>query len=200
MKKLVLAMACVLSLALLASCKQAASTQDVNVKNANDTQGSSFACDASFAAAFVTPGTADATTGVAGFVADTATTNQSVAFSNAEQFASISWSKSYETLDSNYTEYTLMLPYVYNSNTAATTNKASYLTYGKFGGNNGIKIWKLGDDYYATLTTDSTGDKVTKLEFTEGNPEASEFVIKSFGVWTVGSKKVSLSNVKFTRK
>ena len=107
MKKLVLAMACVLSLGLLASCKQG--TQDVNLKNQEFSTNSQYVGDASFSAAFVQLGTADATTGVQPYVADTTTTNQSVAYSNAEAFASISWSKGSQSESTNYETYTFIV-------------------------------------------------------------------------------------------
>ena len=203
MKKLVLAMACVLSLALLASCKQAASVQDVNVKNQESTAASIFYGDASFTASFVTGGTADGTTGVVPYIADTSATNKSVAYSNAKRYASIKWEQNTETVDTNVKTYTFELPVVYNPATNATTGTQTQLVYKTLKFN----IAKLGDDYYADLTTDaSLGDKVTKIEFSDGNPESSEFTIKSLGV--PGTDRngnalpftVSLSNIKFTRK
>ena len=201
MKKLVLAMACVLSLALLASCKQAASTTDVNLKNQEFQTASNFYGDASFAAAFVTLDTANATTGISAYKADTATTNQSVAYSSAKQLAKISWSENSQSESTNYETYTFVVPFVWNSNTAATTNTSGVLAYGTWT----FTIEKIGDDYFAKITNDSTGSNWTKLEFTDGNPEASEFVIKSLGVVDAdpsdsGVKSVSLTNVKFTRK
>ena len=198
MKKLVLAMACVLSLALLASCKQAASVQDVNLKNQEFSTNSQYYGDASFSAAFVKlAAAADATTGITAYEADTATTNQSVAYSNAEAFASVSWSKGSQSESTNYETYTFKLPYVYNSNTTATTNTSGVLSYGVWTFN----IEKIGDAYYTTdVVTNSQTGKLTKVEFSEGDFDASEFVIKSLGVKTVGTKSVSLSNIKFTRK
>ncbi len=196
MKKLVLAMACVLSLALLASCKQAASVQDVNLKNQEFSTTSKYVGTASFTATFMTLDTANtnATTGVTPYKVDTTVTTKSFVYSELGNGpATVSWNKS-EAESSNYEEYTITIPYVYNANTASSA--VSNLTYGTFG----LPVAKIGDDYYAKIKTDSTAAKFTKLEFTEGNPEESKFTLKTAGIVIAQGETISLSNITFERK
>ena len=197
MKKLVLAMACVLSLGLLASCKQG--TQDVNLKNQAATEGFRYFGSVSFSAAKQNIVADNTTTGTSKFEASTAKT--SMTYSDKEKFASISYRVDLDKPEGNFKTYTLGIPYVIDSDT--DTNLASDLTYGSFT----VNIYKIGDKYYTDdANKDATTGNKTKAEvkFSKGNPESETFTIESLGVLKYTSNNPapdnwSVSNITFTR-
>ena len=187
MKKLVLAMACVLSLGLLASCKNG--VQDVNVKNANDTEGAAFAGTIAL--------TADAVDG--GTTAYTSTTSTTDGFLVGPQHAIVSWKKDVEKGDGNITELSIVFYAKYVLNTGATTT----YTYGD-SDKVTLKLLKIGDNWYneAALEAASTGEKSApkKIEKVEGDPLTGSFTFEGLGVSSqIASTKATISKIVFTK-
>ena len=194
MKKLVLAMACVLSLGLLASCKQG--TQDVNLKNQAATESNDYLGKASFTASLQKRETSDTTTGAKKWVADD--TKKSLSYSEHQGWASVSWGASRDKVEGNYKSYTLNIPYVYDSDTNTGANNVSDLEYGTIT----LYIYKIGDKYYtnsANYSPDTTNATRAEVKFSKGNPESSEFTIDSIGVYYAKSNYWTISNITFKR-
>lgn len=196
MKKLVLAMACVLSLGLLASCKQG--TQDVNLKNQAATESYRYDGPASFSATkMVLEADSNSTVGAYKFTASTAKT--SMVYSDKRTLATISWKLGSDKVEGVKT-YDLYIPYVIDSDT--DSNNLSDLSYGAFT----INIYKIGDKYYTdsanvdpTIANNNGWNNATtraEVKFSKGNPESETFTIESVGVLTNGW---SVSNITFTR-
>ena len=186
MKKLVLAMACVLSLGLLASCKQG--VQDVSVKDANDTEASKFygEVEGTFTCQKLSS-SGDA------YTADDATIHTTLAPSSNWEFSEISWTKDSEKLDTNYTTYTLTVQFTKSTTASNATSAAAKKTF---------TFYKLGDKYYMNNYVSGPQNSQTKkaeLSLT-GTPEDSEFTVADFGYITVGSNTFTAKDVKFTRK
>lgn len=195
MKKLVLAMACVLSLGLLASCKNG--VQDVNLKNQEKTEAYSVKGATTFTAALKTQsGSFPSTTWTA-----SSTTTKSLAGSEVVQFSTVEKTKGSDTVDSNYELYTLTIAYAYNANTSATNPTYTY-------GTKAIKIYKIGDKWYTEdgnndanywSSSATAAERKAVVEFSEGDLSASTFTIKSLGVVNIASDTWELTNVKFTK-
>ncbi len=191
MKKLVLAMACVLSLGLLASCKQG--TQDVNLKNQAASEEFRYFGSVSFSASKQNIEVDNTTTGTYKFTASTAKT--SMTYSDKEKFAQVSYKVDVDKPEGNFKVYNLLIPYVIDSNTE--TNTVSDLSYGSFT----VNIYKIGDKYYTDdANKDATTGSKTKAEvkFSKGNPESETFTIESLGV-LASPANWSVSNITFTR-
>ncbi len=189
MKKLVLAMACVLSLGLLASCKQG--TQDVNVKNAADTEAYLYYGSASFSASAKTDVVDDAAAGTRKWAA---ADNKSLEYSEQKKMASITWGTNYEKTESNYKSYSLSIPCRYCADTTATNKSYTYP-------NISVTIYKIGSKYYtdnANYDAKSTNPNRAEVTFSKGNPESETFTIASLGVIYAGSY-FDVSNITFTR-
>ncbi len=196
MKKLVLAMACVLSLGLLASCKQG--TQDVNLKNQAASENFTYYGSASFSAA--KKSIIVDTSSTVGAKKFDAVSNTSMSYSDKQQLASISWNTSnYDKTESNYKTYTLVVPYVIDSDTTANANNLSDLSYGKFT----IVIYKIGSKYYTdSANKDPTTNAATRaeVEFADSNrPDSEKFTIKSLGVLADDAANWEITNLTFTR-
>ena len=191
MKKLVLAMACVLSLGLLASCKQG--TQDVNVKNQESSEVYQYYGTVSFSASAKTSVVDDASAGTYKW---DAAEHKSLEYSEQKGQAWIGWGTDREKRESNYKYYTLEIPYKYCTNTEATIKSYSYRTAT-------INIYKIGNKYYtnnANLDAKSTTANRAEVTFSKGNPESETFTIASLGVIDAGSSNYfDVSNITFTR-
>ena len=188
MKKLVLAMACVLSLGLLASCKQG--VQDVSVKDANDTEASAFygEVEGTF--------TCQKTTGsgdTLAYTADDAATHATLAPSSNWKFSEISWKKESEKVDTNYTTYTLTVQFAKSSTASNATSEEKAKTF---------TFYKIGDKYYMNdYVSGPQASQTKKAELSlTGTPEDSEFTVADFGYIAFGSDVFTAKNVKFTRK
>jgi hypothetical protein len=185
MKKLVLAMACVLSLGLLASCKNG--VQDVNVKNANDTALFSNVGKTTFTA------TKQTVSGTATPYTWADATGVTVSESAYKYASSIQATKDQEAVTSNIEKkWTLKIAYK-TTLTGATTSSEAVAT---------VNIYKIGSNYYAddafesAATGTGVATKESAVKFTEGDPESDTFTIESLGV--VGG--IKFSNIKFTKK
>ena len=130
MKKLVLAMACVLSLGLLASCKNG--VQDVNVKNANDTEGALFVGTVELTATPVQSNTSTK--------AWEASTPANDAFAVGPQHATVAWATSSEKYDTNVKNFTLKFYVEYNGDTTSTSHNPSYVE-------KSVTFYSVGDKY-----------------------------------------------------
>ncbi len=186
MKKLVLAMACVLSLALLASCKQAASTQDVNLKNQAASEAGSYKGTVTL--------TADAGSYSAATWTSTASTTDG--FLVGPNYATISWDKNRDNVGTNYKSFTLTFDVFYATDTAATSNGSSYTS-------TSISFDKVGDDYYyyTTVGTANGAKKVlNKLELVDGDPASGSFTLKGWGQISLDSQTANVSQIKFEVK
>ena len=185
MKKLVLAMACVLSLGLLASCKQG--TQDVNLKNQEKSQSFEYKGTVTVSATLVQ--TSD---DGKSYVSKSVTPMPSLSGSEYKGFATLTWGTSYDTRESNYTEYTLKFYTEYNSGaTNATTqyNDVSTLTF-----------YKIGDNfYYDNYKSSPTATGKVKLDLPKGKPGDSEFTISSLGYISSNSETWKIENLKFVK-
>ena len=183
MKKLVLAMACVLSLALLASCKQAASTQDVNLKNQEKAE--------SYAWKGAVTLTADAVSGTTAYTSTAAADG----FTVGPQFAEIKWSEGADTLDSNYKDFALTFYADYNNNTAATNYNPSWALVT-------LNFSKIADKYYVQYTAPSTigSTTVVKAVTVDGDPLSGEFTI-STDTWyeTIDTQTANITKVVFKK-
>ena len=189
MKKLVLAMACVLSLGLLASCKNG--TQDVNLKNQAATEGYAFYGDV--AGTFVCQKTTGSGDSLA-YTAEDATVHATLAPSSNWAFSSLSWSTSTDKVDTNYTTYTLIIKFAHNTGATNAVSTADTKTF---------TIYKIGDKYYTdSFTTSPSSTKKAEVKFTEGTPEDSKFTIESLGIISTennSSEKYSATGITFTR-
>ena len=190
MKKLVLAMACVLSLGLLASCKNG--TQDVNLKNQAKTEVYSAKGTVTFTAAAKAQGTEafGSKTWVAG------TANQSLAGSEVVQFSTVEKDVNRDSVDANYEQYKLTIAFAYCANTTATTPSYSY-------GTKEINLYKIGDKWYtddANRDANYNAERKAVVEFSEGDPTGN-FTIKSLGVVDFGSTAGlwEVTGLKFTK-
>ncbi len=184
MKKLVLAMACVLSLGLLASCKQG--TQDVNVKNSADSEKTAFAGTVSLSATPVYPDTTDK--------AWKATAAANDAFSVGPQFATIEWESGAEKVDTNFSAFTLKFNVDYNSDTTSTTYNPVY-------DEATIKFIKVGDKYYTySKNVNANGTVDSKVELTvTGNPKEGKFTIDGSFIASLDSNTAQISQIKFEK-
>ena len=197
MKKLVLAMACVLSLGLLASCKQG--TQDVNVKNSADTEAYFYYGTGNFSAVCAKKSTPAATTGSQSWEADS-DTKKSLSYNEKKQPASIKWSTDAEKVEGNNKKFTLTIPYVYDSNTNTGADTVSDLKYDVFT----VTIEKIAGKYYVSDANEDANTNeatFTEVEFSENKgPDSSEFTLKSIGVKSVEGQTWTISNITFKRK
>ena len=191
MKKLVLAMACVLSLALLASCKQDAASS-ISVSNQEFQEGSIYYGDFSFTAAPKEAGTP--VNGVTPFVAATgAAKDVSLAYSSKKKFGSISWGETADKVNTNYTTYSLTIPYAYCDDTTADPKVYAYSSVT-------LQIYEIGGEYfYDNYIADATnGANKTKLDV-EGSLDG-EFKIASIGVVNVGTSFFEIKDLSFEAK
>ncbi len=188
MKKLVLAMACVLSLGLLAvSCKQSVPEAD------GKTEAYYVKGTVTFdAARVVTTGTFPSkswtTTG--------APTNTSLSATTAKAFARVSKTNQYESVDSNFDQYTVTFDVVYDDDTTSSTNVLSYPT-----ASSSVTLYKIGDKWYTdSANIDANYSSTTKalVEFSEGDATGN-FTIKSLGTVNWGTGNWSITNFKFVK-
>ena len=190
MKKLVLAMACVLSLALLASCKQAASTQDVNLKNQAATEVSTYKLDVTGTFALqTTTGTGTSTA----YTADTTANHATLVPSDAFGFSEITCDINRDKVDANYKQWTLKVMFAHNTGASGAANTSAKKTF---------TIYKLGDKYYI--------DDYKSSYFTTGRAELTvtgslddaEFTIASLGFISPdnSSEVYSSGSITFKRK
>ena len=191
MKKLVLAMACVLSLGLLASCKQG--VQDVNLQNQEKTEAYEAKGTVTFdAARVVTTGTFPSKS----WTTTNAPTNTSLSATTAKAFAKVEKTKKFDSRDSNYEEYTITFDVVYDGDTTSANNVLSYST-GKT-----VTLYKIGDKWYtddANIDANYTSTTKALVEFAEGSEPTGNFTIKSLGTVAWGTGNWSISNFKFTK-
>ena len=181
-------MACVLSLGLLASCKNG--TQDVNLKNQAATEGYAFYGDV--AGTFVCQKTTGSGDSLA-YTAEDATVHATLAPSSNWAFSSLSWSTSTDKVDTNYTTYTLKVQFASSSTATNATSSSANKTF---------TFYKLGDKYYMDdFVAGPQTAQTKKAELTlTGSPEDSEFTVADLGYITVGSNTFTAKDVKFTRK
>ena len=177
-------MACVLSLGLLASCKQG--VQDVNLKNANDTESFANVGKTTFTAVKQTR------SGTAIPYAWTDATGITVSESAYKFASSIKATKEQEAVTSNVEKtWTLKIAYK-TTTTGATTSDETVAT---------VKIYKIGSNYYtddafeSTATGSAVATREAAVKFTEGDPESDTFTIESLGV----VDGIKFSNIKFTK-
>ena len=182
MKKLVLAMACVLSLALLASCKQEAASSDVTVKNQVANQSYTYKGNVS--------GTFTPQKTESGKWVKDADAEDKLSTSSTWGYSEISW-----TIDmgDNYQDYLLTAELAYKADSSSDPEPAQ-LSW---------TIYKLGDKYYID---DYQGADQTvapaKAEIKikdDGSLEDDEFVITDLGI--VGSNGVTwkVTDLKFAK-
>ena len=191
MKKLVLAMACVLSLGLLASCKQG--VQDVNLQNQEKTETYEAKGTVTFDAARVVP---TGTFPSKSWTTTGAPANTSLSATTAKAFAKVVKSKSFDTRDSNYEEYTITFDVVYNENTTSANTVLDYSSTDKT-----VTLYKIGDKWYTdNANIDANYNSTTKalVEFSEGDPTGN-FTIKSLGTVAWGTGNWSITNFKFVK-
>ena len=183
MKKLVLAMACVLSLGLLASCKQG--VQDVNLQNQEKSEASEY-----YGSVTGTFAIQKVSTDGKSYEADTAAKDTLVG-SDVWKFSKLSWTESSQTTDTNYKTYTLKAEFAYNSNATTTTEAESKSA--------SIEIYEInGKFYYNDYAASPISTKRTEIKLT-GTPADSEFTIETLGYITVNNKVWSTKDIKFKR-
>ena len=189
MKKLVLAMACVLSLGLLASCKNG--TQDVNLKNQAKTELYSVKGATTFTAALKQ---VDGTFPSKTWKADDA--KKSLAGSEVVKFSKVERDANHDSFDTNYDLYKFTIAYAYCGATDATNKTYTY-------GTKEINLYKIGETWYTDdanrdANYDTNAERRAKVEFSEGDPSGN-FTIKSLGVISIADNTWELTDVKFTK-
>ena len=194
MKKLVLAMACVLSLGLLASCKQG--VQDVKLTNQEKTESSKYVGTTTFSATKKTI-TGTAANGTVTY-AYTDATGYTIS-ANAKLFkSSVQKSKSYDTVESNVEgSWTLTVSYdeTYTVGGTSTTSKGNTVSF---------TIYKVGDKYYcdnanyaltSSTSTSTAATTETEVTFTAGSPDEAEFTVTGLGI----KNSILWSSISFKR-
>ena len=192
MKKLVLAMACVLSLGLLASCKQG--VQDVNLQNQEKSEKTVYVGKTTFTATKQQVN-ASATAPVTYSIGDASGYTISA---NAKLFGSkVESDKDRDTYTSNIEKsWTLTVCYdeTYTYGGTSTTTKGQTVSF---------KIYKVGDKYYcddanyaltssSSNTTAATPETVLTLT---GSPDDAEFTVTGLGI----KNNIKWSSITFTR-
>ena len=184
MKKLVLAMACVLSLALLASCKQAASTQDVNLKNQEKSESSAY-----IGALTVSADPVSLDTTAHAYKSTTSTTDAFV----VNGFATVKWEESSDTKDTNYKLFTISYEGAIDSVNTDTALPTSYST-------KTIEIYLIGGEYYVLTSNVDANNNVTtgktKIKLESGDPASGSFEFTGLGV-LANDTSISYSKITF---
>ena len=194
MKKLVLAMACVLSLGLLASCKQG--VQDVNLQNQEKTTEFKNVGKVTFTSIAQKEITGAGTTASPYAISDV--TGQSFTASDYKFASEISATKDKDALTSN----------VEGSWTFNIAFKQSW-TNGSAEVVVPVTIYKVAGKYYTdkanmTLTTSGTfkATREAVVTFSEGDPESDTFTIDSLGIAPTSGDRPNyyeLKGIKFTK-
>ena len=193
MKKLVLAMACVLSLGLLASCKQG--VQDVNLQNQEKSEKTAYVGKTTFTATkqTITGTTANGTTTYAFTDASGYTIS-----ANAKLFKSkVESDKDRDTYTSNIEKswkLTVCYDETYTVGGTSTTTKGQTVEF---------NIYKIGDKYYSddanyalTSSTSTSTAATTETELTlTASPDDAEFTVTGLGI----KNNIKWSSITFTR-
>ena len=183
MKKLVLAMACVLSLGLLASCKQG--VQDVNLQNQEKTEGFDF-----FGTVVVAADPVSLDTTAHAYKSTSSTTDGFV----VDGFATVSWTKAADTVTSNYKSFTIKFSGATDNNTSDTAKPSSY-------SDKTVTVYVINNEYYVKSSDVDANNNVTtgktKLTLSSGDPETGSFTLTGFGV-TSENIDLSISSIAFT--
>ena len=185
MKKLVLAMACVLSLALLASCKQEAAT-DIAVNNQEFSTRTSYIGTVAVTADPVSLNTTDH--------AYKSTTSTTDGFKVDSAFATVEWSEGAENTSSNYKVFTLSFKGAIDADTTDNTLPTSYSSYS-------VKFYEIGDKYYVEASSVDSNNNVTtakkEIELEDGDPASGSFTFKNIGV-LADNTSLNITKVVFT--